>query len=54
MMDDGDTDDDLTYLDLYYRVFNKHRPEPEPGESNAEAAARHQSIEEEYQQLKDK
>ncbi len=34
---DGDTDDDLTYLDLYYQVFNKHRPEPD--ESNAEAAA---------------
>ncbi len=49
---DGDTDDDLTYLDLYYQVFNKHRPEP--GESNAEAAARHQSIEKEYQQLKGK
>ena len=39
---DGDTDDDLTYLDLYYQVFDKHRPEP--GESNAEAAARHSSL----------
>ena len=36
---DDDTDDDLTYLDLYYQVFNKYRPEP--GESNAEAAAGH-------------
>ncbi len=49
---DEETDDELTYLDLYYKVFNKHRLEP--GESNAEAAARHQSIEDEYQELKNK
>ncbi len=34
---DVDTDDDLTYLDLYYQVFNEHQPEP--GELNAETAA---------------
>ena len=34
---DNDTDDELTYLDLYYQVFNKHRPEP--GESNADATS---------------
>jgi hypothetical protein len=40
--DDG-TDDELGDIDLYYKAFNKHRPEP--SESNAEAMARHQAIE---------
>jgi hypothetical protein len=47
-----DHDDDareLENLDLYYKIFNMNRPEP--GESNSEAAARHQTINDEYEHL---
>ncbi len=49
--DDHDEKDnkELQDLDLYYKVFNKHRPEPD--ESNAEAAERHQAIEDDYKKL---
>ena len=33
---------ELEHIDLYYKIFNRNRPEP--GESNSEAAARHQAI----------
>jgi hypothetical protein len=49
---DNDTDDELGDIDLYYKAFNKHRPEP--GESNAEAMTRHQAIEDDYQHLKER
>jgi hypothetical protein len=49
---DDDTDDELGDIDLYYKAFNKRRPEP--GESNAEAMARHQAIEDDYQHLKER
>jgi hypothetical protein len=39
-------DDDL---DLYYKVYNRYKPEP--GESNAESAARSTALEAEYQYL---
>ena len=40
---------ELENLDLYYKIFNMNRPEP--GESNSEAAARHQAINDEYEHL---
>jgi hypothetical protein len=45
-----DTDDELEDIDLYYKAFNRNKPEPE--ESNAESAARHQAIAAEYRRLK--
>jgi hypothetical protein len=49
--DDHDEEDDeeLQDLDLYYKVFNNYRPEPD--ESNAEAAERHQAIDDNYKRL---
>ena len=44
------TDDELEDIDLYYKVLSRYKPEP--GESNAESASRHQSIDDEYQQLR--
>jgi hypothetical protein len=44
------TDDELEDIDLYYKVLSRYKPEP--GESNAESAFRHQSIDDEYQQLR--
>jgi len=41
-----DTDDELEDIDLYYKAFNRNKPEPE--ESNAESAARHQAVADEY------
>jgi hypothetical protein len=45
---DDDTRE-LENLDLCYKIFNMNRPEP--GESNSEAAARHQAINDEYEHL---
>ncbi len=48
--DHGEEDyEELQDLDLYYKVFNNHRPEPD--ESNAEAAERHQAIDDNYKRL---
>jgi len=47
---DEDTDDELNDLFLYYKAFNKNPPEVD--ESNAESAARHQAIDDEYRRLK--
>jgi hypothetical protein len=49
---DEDTYDEFGDIELYYKAFNKHRPEL--GESNAEAMTRHQSIEDEYHHLKER
>ncbi len=46
---DEDIDEKLQDLDLYYKIFNKYRLEP--GESNSEAAARHQAIDYDYKHL---
>ncbi len=45
-----DTDDELEDIDLYYKAFNRNKPEPE--ESNAESVSRHQAITAEYRRLK--
>jgi hypothetical protein len=42
-------DEELQDLDLYYKVFNNFRPEHD--ESNAEAAERHQAIDDNYKRL---
>jgi hypothetical protein len=48
--DDGEEgDEELQDIDLYYKVFNNYRPEP--NESNAEAAERHQAIDDNYKRL---
>ena len=47
---DEDTDDELNDLFLYYKAFNKNPPEVD--KSNAESAARHQAIDDEYRRLK--
>jgi hypothetical protein len=43
-------DSELEDLELFYSITNRFRPEM--GESNAESAARHADIEEEYQKLR--
>ena len=43
------TDDELEDLFLYYKAFSKHPPDVD--ESNAESAARHEAIDDEYQLL---
>jgi hypothetical protein len=45
-----ETDSELEDLELFYSITNRFRPEM--GESNAESAARHAEIEEEYQKLR--
>ena len=46
---DEGTDDELEDLFLYYKAFSKHPPDID--ESNAESAARHEAIDDEYRLL---
>ncbi len=48
--EEDETTDELDDIDLYYKIWNQNRPDP--GESNAEAAGRHQTIDDEYEYLK--
>jgi hypothetical protein len=48
--ENDETDDELEDIDLYYKIWSQNRPDPD--ESNAEAAARHQTIDDDYQRLK--
>ena len=48
--EEDDIDDEVEDLELYYKVWNHNRPDP--SESNAEAADRHQTIDDEYKALK--
>ncbi len=46
---EDEINDELEDIDLYYKIWNQNRPDP--GESNAEAAARHQTIDDEHESL---
>jgi hypothetical protein len=46
---DEGTDNELEDLFLYYKAFSKHPPDVD--ESNAESAARHEAIDDEYRLL---